>query len=314
VAEIRIVGVKTDADLEKGLAVYNAVHPDDPSTVMEARETERQSRAFASFLAEAGEELAGGAHVRLPTYSDTAEGSVYVLETHRRLGVGDRLLERLLARASEHGAPALSVWVADEDPESLAWTERRGFRERSRQAFVELDLVTFEPRPVSAPTGVEIVSWAERPELARGLYEVACEALPDIPDSEDERVEPFEEWLSTHMQGPQDDPRGTFVAVADGDAVGFAKLSFWDAKPDAPFHDLTGVKRAWRGRGIARALKHAQLNWAKEHGYRALRTAMVERNEPIRRLNAELGYTPMAGRIYLGRAIAGSSPPPPPAA
>jgi len=304
VAEIRISGIATDADLERGLAVYNAVHPDDPSSVMEARETERQSRAFAGFLAEADGELAGGAHVRLPTYWDLSEGSIYVLEHHRRRGAGRALLEQLSTWAAEQSSPTLYSWVADDDEQSLAWAERHGFTERSRQAFVELELATFEPRPVSPPPGVEIVSWAERPELARGLYEVVCEALPDIPDSEDEKIEPFEEWLSVHMEGPQDDPAGTFVAVADDETVGFAKLSFWDAKPDTPFHDLTGVKRAWRGRGIARALKHAQLNWAEEQGYRALRTAMVDKNEPIRRLNAELGYTPISGRIYLGRPLA----------
>jgi len=294
-----------DADWLRSLDVYNAVHPDDPSTLTEARETERQSRAFAAFVAELGRELVGGAHVRLPSYSDTSEGSVYVLEPQRRRGVGQALLDELLAWAAVHGSPTLSTWVADDDPDGLAWAERRGFAERWRQAFVELDLATYALRPVEPPPGVEITTWAERPELARGLYDVACEALPDIPDSEDEHVEPFEEWLSVHMQGAGDRPEGTFAALAGDEVVGWAKFSFWDAKPDTPFHDLTGVKRAWRGRGVARALKHAQLNWAKEQGYRALRTAMVDKNEPIRRLNAELGYKPIRGRIYLGRPTAG---------
>jgi GNAT superfamily N-acetyltransferase len=107
------------------------------------------------------------------------------------------------------------------------------------------------------------------------------------------------------MQGVADRPESTFAAVADGEVVGYAKLTFWDAKPDTLFHELTGVKRTWRGRGIARALKHAQLNWAKEQGYTALRTSNEERNEPIRRLNAELGYEPIPGRIKLEGPIAG---------
>ena len=48
---------------------------------------------------------------------------------------------------------------------------------------------------------------------------------------------------------------------------------------------MTGVLRAWRGRGIARALKAAEIAWAKEHGYERLETQNEERNEPIRRLN-----------------------------
>jgi hypothetical protein len=32
--------------------------------------------------------------------------------------------------------------------------------------------------------------------VARGLYDVACEALPDIPGAEDDAVEPFADWLA----------------------------------------------------------------------------------------------------------------------
>ena len=299
----RVLRADDERDLERSIAVYNAVHPDDPTSLSEARETERQSRAFAAFVAELDGELAGAAHVRLATYTDKPHCKVYVIAERRGRGVGRGLLEAVNTWCGEREATALTSWVADDDPESLAWAERRGFGERWRETFVALDLTTFTPRPVVPPPGVEIATWAERPEITRGLYEVACEALPDIPDSEDEHVEPFDEWLSVHMQGIGDRPEGTFAAIADGEVVGFAKLSFWDARPDTPFHDLTGVKRAWRGRGIARALKHAQLAWAKEHGFRRLRTAMVQRNEPIQRLNAELGYEPIPGRIVVEAAI-----------
>jgi GNAT superfamily N-acetyltransferase len=294
-----------DADLLRSVEVYNAVHPDDPSSLAEARETERQSRAFAAFVAEVDGGVAGAAHVRVATYTETPHCHIYVLAERRRRGVGQTLLDTVEAWCREREATALTSWVGEDDPESLAWAERRRFEERWREKFVELDLSTFAPRPVMPPPGVEIVTWAERPEITRGLYEVACEALPDIPDSEDEQVEPFDEWLSVHMQGPQDRADATFAAIADGEVVGFAKLSFWDARPDTPFHDLTGVKRAWRGRGIARALKLAQLAWAKEHGYRSLRTAMVHRNEPIQRLNEQLGYRPIPGRIVVEAPISG---------
>jgi GNAT superfamily N-acetyltransferase len=293
--------------------IYNAVHPDDPSSLGEARETERQSRAFAVYVAELDEELAGAAHVRIATYTDKPHCKVYVFADRRRRGVGQALLDAVNAWCSERGAEALTSWVADDDPESLAWANRRGFEERWRERFVELDLDTYTPRPVSPPPGVELVTWAERPELTRGLYDVACEALPDIPDSEDEQVEPYDEWLAIHMQGPQDRADATFAAIADDEVVGWAKLTFSASMPDTPFHDLTGVQRAWRKRGIARALKHTQLNWAKAEGFRRLRTAMVARNEPIQRLNEQLGYKPIAGRIVVERPISGSSPPPGPA-
>jgi predicted GNAT superfamily acetyltransferase len=69
-------------------------------------------------------------------------------------------------------------------------------------------------------------------------------------------------------------------------------------------HDLTAVKRAWRGRGVARALKATQIAWAKANGYEELRTTNDERNAPIRRLNAEFGYRPSVGRIHLKGPLA----------
>jgi GNAT superfamily N-acetyltransferase len=301
----RVFRVQDDADLERSIAVYNAVHPRDPASLTEARETERQSRAFAVFLAELDDEAVGGAHFAISTYSDKPDGQVYVVAEHRGQGAGQALYEAVSSWAADKGATTLNSHVDDDDPASLAWAERRGFHARSHELFVELDLSTYDARPVDPPPGIEITSWAQRPELTRGIYEVACEAWPDQPDSEDETIEPFDVWLSVHMQGAGDKPEGTFVALAGDEAVGYAKLSFWDAKPDTPFHDLTGVKRAWRGRGIAGALKRAQLGWAKEQGYRYLRTANEERNEPIRRLNAELGYRPIPGRIRLEGPIAG---------
>jgi GNAT superfamily N-acetyltransferase len=298
-AEIRVFAAAGEADELRSLEVYNAVHPREPVGPMESREWRRQSRASEVFLAELDGVMAGSAHLGIPTYTDVPTGQAYVLSEHRGCGVGQALYAAGSAWARSHGASTLRTVVDDDDPESLAWAQRRGFEERSRDAMVELDLASYEPRAAQPPPGVEIVTWAERPELAEGLYDVAVEAWPDIPGSEDERIEPLDEWLSVHMQGEGDRPEGTFVAVAGDEAVGWAKFSFWEAKPDTLFHDLTGVKRAWRGRGIAGALKQAQLNWAKEQGYRFLRTANEERNEPIRRLNERLGYRPIPGRIVL---------------
>ena len=64
---------------------------------------------------------------------------------------------------------------------------------------------------------------------------------------------------------------------------------------------MTAVKRAWRGRGIARALKATEINWALANGYTELHTSNEERNAPIKRLNARLGYRPGIGRIHTSR-------------
>ena len=123
------------------------------------------------------------------------------------------------------------------------------------------------------------------PSSPAGSDEVTLEAEPDIPGSEHDLVKPFEDWLAHDMQGPGDRPEATFVAVAGDEVIGYAKFSLTSAQPTTAHHDLTGVKRSWRGRGVARALKATQIAWAKAHGYQELRTTNEERNAPIRRLN-----------------------------
>jgi len=133
---------------------------------------------------------------------------------------------------------------------------------------------------------------------------VSVEASPDVPGYEDEEHEPFEAWLAHDMQGPGDLPEATFVAVAGDEVVGYAKFSLNTIDTTSAYHDLTAVRRAWRGRGVARALKATQIAWAKANGYEELRTGNDERNIAMRRLNAELGYKPAIGRIFLRGPLA----------
>jgi GNAT superfamily N-acetyltransferase len=302
-AEIRIEPAVSDEEIERSLEVHNIVHPPHRASLADAREGQRQARDFAVYNAFLDDELAGAAHISIPGLGDTPGADIYVLPERRLHGVGDALYRMISRWAAERGATELRASVTEGKEESLAFAGARGFVEVSRDLLVQLDLGAIEEPTVELPEGIEIVTWEERPDLERGLYEVAREAFPDIPGS-DEPVGSYEEWLSTHMQGFGDEPRAVFVALSGDEVVGYAKFSLSDAEPDQAFHDLTGVKRAWRGRGIARALKQTQIRWAKREGYERLLTANELRNEPIRKLNDEFGYRPIPGRIRLRGPIA----------
>jgi len=294
-----------ESDKELSLAVYNAVWPQDAITMDEVRSFEASLVAHGDFLARVDGEPAGSGYGAIgPWRPDLVFVLLTVLPAKRGLGAGNGLYAAISSWARERGLETLEAVVADDDPVSLAFAERRGFVEHRREKGVALDLTRSEPPDVELPEGIEIVTWAERPELDRGMYEVALEAYPDIPGSEDEEVEPFEEWLAHHMQGPGDLPAATFIAVAGDEVVGWAKFSLTAARPKVASHDMTAVKRAWRGRGVARALKATEIGWAKASGYEELRTRNEERNAPIRHLNEEFGYEPAVGRIYLRGPLA----------
>jgi GNAT superfamily N-acetyltransferase len=289
-----------EADEQISLEVYNAVWPHDAITLDEAQSFKASVVGYVHYLALLDRSVAGSAlAVVSPQRTDRVFTLVTVLSQHRRRGVGSALYGAISGWTIGRGLRELEAPVLDNDSESLAFGQTRGFVEERRELGVVLRLSDIDPPRVEPPEGVEIVTWAQRPELARGLYEVACEALPDIPGDEDDVVEPFEDWLAHEMQGSGDRPDATFVAVAGDEVIGYAKFSLTAAQPTTAHHDLSGVKRAWRRRGVARALKAAQINWALANGYRELHTRNEQRNEPIRRLNAQFGYRPGVGRIYL---------------
>jgi GNAT superfamily N-acetyltransferase len=292
-------------ELPRWVAVWNATQPEDADEerlVADFLDWKRQAPQTVWLLAEEDGAAVGSGRLTAGWHSPAgvARADVRVVAEARGRGIGAALLEELQRRSEALGAPTLEVEVRDDDPGSLAWTEAQGFREISRSVRLALDLAAIEEPAVEPPEGVEVVVWAERPELARGIYDVACEAYPDEPGSGDVEMEPFEGWLSQDMQGSGDRADAVFVALAGEEVAGYAKLSM-SARLGYVMHDMTGVKRSFRGRGIASALKRAEIAWAKREGFRTLETFNDEENAPIRALNEKHGYKTATGSITLRR-------------
>ena len=300
--EIREIG---ERDLARWVAVTKAA-TNEADTVGGYLDWKRQARQTAWLLASDGKADVGTAIGIGGWHSPegVARGSVAVAPEFRRVGVGSALLDALSGWARDLGYVDLMGPVKETDDVSLAWTRRRGFVEIGRNSILALDLTRAMKPTVQAPDGIEVVAWAERPEAAPGMYAVAREAYPDVPGEEDPEIAPLEEWLAMDMQGAGDRPEATFVALAGDEVVAYAKLSLSLARPTVAMHDMTGVLRAWRGRGIARALKAAEIAWAIENGYERLETQNEERNEPIRRLNERYGYVVEPGSITVRGPIA----------
>ena len=304
-AQVDIRECASEADEQVSLDVFNAVWPQQAVTMAEVRSFKSRTRDSADFLAVVGGAAVGSAAVAiLPQRPDLAFVLTTVLAEKRTLGVGTALYRVVSQWAGDRSLDMLSTPVEEDDVESLAFAGRRGFVEVERNPRMVLDLASIEEPQVVPPAGVEITSWAERPELARGIYGVAAEAYADVPGAEGDEMESFEDWLAHDMNGSGDVPEATFVALAGDEVVGYAKFSLTLARPTVAAHDMTGVKRAWRGRGIARALKCAQISWAMQSGFQRLETSNEVRNEPIRGLNMQLGYRTAPGRVLLQGPLA----------
>jgi mycothiol synthase len=295
---------ESDADHETALELNNTIRPEHAVTIENVR-SYMAAVPQQHWLAWADDRAVGTASAAEQRGRGIPLVRNIVRPELRRQGVGSALYAEISRWARERSFGQLEAWIDDEETDGLAFARARGFVEVSRELKVALELREHEPPPVDPPPGIEIVTWTERPDAVRGMYEVYCEAEPDIPGYEGDEVSGFDQWLANDMSGSGDRPEWTFVAIAGDEVVGYAKFSLTEAQPQTAFHDLTGVKRAWRGRGIAGALKRRQIAWAKENGYARVVTNNEERNEPIRRLNERLGYKPALGRRLMRGPLVG---------
>lgn len=251
----------------------------------------------AYFLARLGGETVGCGLALVSPGAEAgpvAEGDASVLPELRRRGIGTALLQAVSDHGRSLGKDTLQIEVREDDPESAGFLERRGYAEIERQKEVSLDLTAIEAPEVVPPEGIEIAPWAERPDVLEAMYETGLEASGDIPGLDAALKQSHEQWRSFELERPSRSHELSFVALHGEEVVGFASL---DVISGHAFHGLTAVRRAWRGRGVATALKLSQIRAAKLAGFERLLTESAEDNEPMRRLNEKLGYRPSPGMI-----------------
>ncbi len=287
-AGLAIAAARTDSDLEAMIAVRTAADPDAPPPRLEnLRHNLSAQKDLVYLVARLEEEPVACGFVYPDIPQAYAEAHLVVVPGARRCGIGSAVLADVGATARESGKESLQGEVREDDEASRAYLERRGYSIVGGEQAVALDLEAVGSPAPSLPEGIRIVTLAERPDLVDALYPVGAEAAEDIPGVPGRPT--YEQWRAIDIDRPTRDPKFFYIALAGDGPVGYAMLD--DHGRDA-FHGLTAVARAWRRRGVATALKQTQIVAAKQAGYRRLVTSSEERNEPMRNLNAKLGYRP----------------------
>jgi mycothiol synthase len=274
---------ETDADLERCVEIFNAVHPDYGISLRDLQE----AKGYCLLHDGGGYAYLADSSVRSWQYT-----MVRVRPGSRRRGIGRALVEAAAGEAEQSGLTAMLGRVEDpNDQGSRAWAAACGFRETRQDVELRRQV-----RPGDGEIVAGIVELA--PEYLRGAYAVEVECVPEIPATTPMTAEPFERWselLERHAV--------TFVALDGGTVIGYATLEQLHGQPHRLEHGLTAVLRDHRGRGIATKLKSAQIAWAAEHCYRELITWTDTENAATRRVNTKLGYVETLGPIVVEREL-----------
>jgi GNAT superfamily N-acetyltransferase len=107
------------------------------------------------------------------------------------------------------------------------------------------------------------------------------------------------------MLGGETGARRNFlvVAEADGQVVGGA-LFHWLAEAGSGFSSFLGVERAWRGRGVARAIHHERFRVLERASDGRVAGVFIDVVNPTRMSDAELARETRVGSDPWGRRMA----------
>jgi GNAT superfamily N-acetyltransferase len=285
---------ETRADFEAHSVCWSAVWPESVSVDFMLERVEREPERIYLNAVEDNRVIGTGMVGRSsrPGHRPLA---VAVLPERRGRGLGSRLLDRCLDHARTLGADWALGFVREDDAASVAFVRGRGFDVLDRVVSLAIDLEPGLEAP-PPPDGIEIAELDEPGR--RGAFDVYVQGVEDMPTAAPLDPGSFTDWLAEIEAEPLN-----LVALDGGHVVGYAGLEVRNGPAGILGNGMTAVLRTHRGRGVAEALKRAQIAWAAEHGYRQITTSTHAANGAMQRVNEKLGYRELPALLDVTRPL-----------
>ncbi|HLQ64958.1 MAG TPA: GNAT family N-acetyltransferase [bacterium] len=309
-------------DYDSLVRVSNASFPDHPRTAEEWRYEEARLDRSRYHLerhlgVDARGEIVGHAglgHMLWNFHPHKYWVEVCVHPRHRRHGIGQALWAHLVASLRARGAHVARTEVRENHTDGLQFAQHRGFVEvmrrwESRLTIAGFDFDRFQPLVDRVlASGVKITTLAH--ERARDgenlhrIYEMDQEICRDEPLVDAYTPIDFTTYLDHTVISPLALNDAFFLATVDGVYAGVSVL-YKAAAGDWLRQGLTGVRRRFRGRGLATALKLKTIAYARASGAREIRTWNATNNAPIVAINDKLGFIRQPPWLIYARDLEG---------
>ncbi len=182
------------------------------------------------------------------------------------------------------------VRVAPDDGDTIRLVEGRGYTlyRLSQEMRVTLDHLPPAPRWPDGVTPTVLVPEGNE----RAVHAAISEAFET--NWEGDRVPPFETWRYETLADVGYDPTLWVVAVDDtGEVAGaMGGTAAWRSQDDVGGLFDFGVRPAWRGRGLGRAIMLQALRQFYARGYRSVALSVDADNTPAVSLYDSIGFRP----------------------
>jgi GNAT superfamily N-acetyltransferase len=301
----------TSNDYAAMLAINRVIYPDYGVTEDEARYWDDHRDPIHKFQRRVAEQ---NKHVvATASYSQSLEGyhprkfwiDIAVHPDAQRQGIGSALYEQVVEGVQQYNPINIRSRVREDMLPGIHFLQARGFQDVWRDWESHLNMTTFDPSPYHGleeklrEQGIEIKSLKELeadPERYHKLHEMENEVAQDIPSLDGITPLNFDQYMDLFINNSQSRPEAHFVAVHHGEYIGTTGL--WKSDADTDFvNNLTGVKRSYRHRGIALALKLRGIAYARGHGSASIKTWNDSPNAAMIAINIQLGFVRKVGWI-----------------
>ncbi len=222
--------------------------------------------------------------------------------------IARKLYDCLVKELQPHNPLLLRTGIDEDDP---FYTVLRalGFRDYRRvyNPVLEVTAVNLESLKTNATTfaalGYEIVRLSDldwTTEVAAKLYALHTDVYSDTSTVVPATPERFSqaEWLAATVKDDAVIPEAFFIAVQDGEFVGFGNLFRGEIEGELETGTF-GTRRSYRHhhREIMLALKAQEIAYAKRHNHKMIRAEIDAENPLILQICAELPF--MQGKDYI---------------
>ncbi len=217
----------------------------------------------------------------------------------RRRGIGGVLLGELETLLRERGGDTVMLYTSESDTGINQFLLHHGYFEafRGYQQWLPLhgfDLSQFDPnwQPL-LEQGIHLRSLAQLRDgwdTAKQFYDLYVTLEQDAPRADEHFVATsFEEFSANQYDSPSSFPEGVTFAVKDDNLIGL-NILYRDSHASVVHNGLTGVRREFRGLGLALALKLEGIRVALAQDSEGITSYNASTNTAILRLNEKLGF------------------------
>jgi GNAT superfamily N-acetyltransferase len=309
----------SDTDYQRALAINAAVFNDSPDMIEEWQHDDQvRSKDYPFYRDVVLRDSLEIAYVetfqnQFAYHPQKYTCYIFVDPAHDAADVRPAIWEYILKKLEGEKLIGIMSGMLDDNAEAMRFFADYGFERVAEEKLSKLDITHFNAGNYEAAltqvraSGIEIVTLktlqAQDSDWQQKLYDLDVTVNRDIPSVGEKHYPDRAEWVKMRLETPNFDPNGWFVALDTGRLVGQSQGTInRESQPVQFMTGVTTVRREYRRRGIATALKLHIIRFAQENGVQEIFTTNDSQN-PMYQLNLKLGFTPQPSWVRVEKTL-----------